>query len=128
MPFTLRLLPEFGVMRLAHEGVVTAEEILAADAAALASREYRKDEGRLLHVLARGADVSTINFQVLSEIIAPAVEARRAERGDCRIAWVVCDPWNRPIGEVWKHMGAWEGYLEFGLFSTEDDALAWLGR
>ncbi len=128
MPFTLRLLPELGIVRLDHEGAVTADEILTADAAALASPLYRKNEGRLMHVLAPGADLSAIDFDVLEKSLAPAVHARRAERGYCRVAWVMPDDWNRPIGEVWKHMGAWEGYLDFALFSNEDDALEWLGR
>jgi len=128
MPFTLDADAETGVIRVIHTGEVTTREIAAADDAALSHPVYRKDQGRLLHILSSGADISSIDFNALARDIAPLVQATAERRGQCRIAWIIEDEWNKPIFEIWRHMGVWEGFIEFSSFTAEPQARAWLTR
>jgi len=126
MPYSLAPDAQTGLIRITHSGVVTAEEIGAADDDALNSPAYRRGDGKLLHILAKGADISAIDFDALAADLAPLVRSTAERRGWCRVAWVVEEAWNRPMFEVWRHLGAWEGYLEFDVFEDEAAARAWL--
>ncbi len=126
MPYSVKFMKELGLFRVEFFLHADLEEILVADREVLADPHWAENR-RMMCVVRSGTDLSTLTLEGFLQDAMPYMEASFATRGaEAREAWVVPDPWNSPIVQVWEQLPDKDPVHRFAVFEEELPAVDWL--
>jgi hypothetical protein len=126
MSYSIEFDAERKIFRTEFWGKVTLEEINVSDREMLASPDWPGSRKNLTH-LRRGADMSSVTHEGLLTVTLPYMRESQEIRGAHSMeAWMIDDPFNFSVVQLWELMPSTPGLQEFQVFEHEHDALQWL--